>query len=48
MGENVGAITALEYVMGGNFVERYGKKMSGSNQKLKLLAMSSFSVNSEF
>jgi len=37
MGENVGAATALEYVEEGNFVERYGKKMSGSRQKNKLL-----------
>jgi len=37
MGENVGAATALEYVMEGNFVERYRKKMSGSSQKIKLL-----------
>ena len=28
MGENVGAATALEYMMEGNFVERYRKKMS--------------------
>jgi len=34
---NVGAVTALEYVMDGNFVERYGKKMSRSSQKIKLL-----------
>ena len=37
IGENVGAVTALEYVMEGNFVERYGMKMSGSSQKIKLL-----------
>ena len=37
MGENVGAATALEYVMEGSFVERYRKKMSGSSQKNKLL-----------
>ena len=37
MGENVGAATALEYVMEGNFVEKYRKKMSGSSQKIKLL-----------
>ena len=37
MGENVGAVTALEYVMGGNFVERYGKKISGSSQKLSCM-----------
>ena len=36
MGENVGAATALEYVMEGNCVERYRKKMSGSSQKIKL------------
>ena len=39
IGENVGAATALEYVMEGNFVERYGMKMSGSSQKIKLLAV---------
>jgi len=37
MGGNVGAVTALEYVMGGNFVERYGKKISGSSQKLSCM-----------
>ena len=36
MGGNVGAVTALKYVMGGNFVERYGKKISGRSQKNKL------------
>ena len=35
--ENIGADTALEYVMEGNFVERYRMKMSGSRQKIKLL-----------
>ena len=39
IGENVGAATALEYVMEGNFVERYGMKMSGSSQKIKLLTV---------
>ena len=39
MGGNFGAVTALEYVMGGNFIERYGKKMLGSNQKIKLLVL---------
>ena len=34
---NVGAVTALEYVMVGNFVERYGKKISGKQPKIKLL-----------
>ena len=34
---NVGAVTALEYVMEGNFVERYGKKISGKQPKIKLL-----------
>ena len=29
--------TALNYVMEGNFVERYRMKMSGSRQKIKLL-----------
>ena len=37
MGGNVGAVTALEYVMGGNFVERYRKKISGSSQKLSCI-----------
>ena len=37
MGENVGAATALEYVMEGNFVERYGKKITGKQPKIKLL-----------
>ena len=37
MGENVGAVTALEYVTRKNIVERYGKKMSGNGQKYKLL-----------
>ena len=36
MGENVGAVTALEYVMGGNFVERYGKKNIRKQPKIKL------------
>ena len=36
-GENVGAVTALEYATIKKFVERYGKKMSGSSQKYKLL-----------
>ena len=39
IGENVGDATALEYVMEGNFVERYGMKMSGSSQKIKLLTV---------
>ena len=43
MGENVGAATALKYVMEGNFVERYRKKMSASS-----LLLYSFSVNSKF
>ena len=30
---------ALDYVMERNFVERYGMKMSGSNQKIKLLTV---------
>ena len=36
---NVGADTALEYVMEGNFVERprYGKKITGKQPKIKLL-----------
>ena len=42
MGENVGATTALEYVMEGNFVERYRKKVSGSSQKIKLLIVVGF------
>ena len=33
----VGAVTALEYMMGRNFGDLYGKKMSGSNQKYKVL-----------
>ena len=37
MGGNVGAVTALEYVMEGNFVERYGKKILGKQPKIKLL-----------
>jgi len=37
MGENVGAVTALEYATRKKIVERYGKKMSGSSQKYKLL-----------
>ena len=37
--ENVGAAKALDYVMEGNFVERYGMKMSGSSQKIKLLTV---------
>ena len=37
IGENIGADTALEYVMEGNFVERYRMKKSGSRQKIKLL-----------
>ena len=36
-GENVGAVTALEYATRKKIVERYGKKMSGSSQKYKLL-----------
>ena len=34
---NVGDVTALAFVMDGNFVERYGKIMSRSSQKIKLL-----------
>ena len=37
MGEIVGAITALEYMKEGNFVESYGKKMSKAATKIKLL-----------
>ena len=37
IGKNVGAILALEYMMKGSFEERYKKKMSGSNQKIKFL-----------
>ena len=37
MGGNVGAVMALEYAIRKKNVERYGKKMSGSNQKYKLL-----------
>ena len=37
MGKCVGAVPALEYVMEGNFGERYGKKISESSQKIKLL-----------
>ena len=39
MGKNVGAVTALEYAIRKKIVaiERYGKKMSGSSQKYKLL-----------
>ena len=37
MAENVRTAMALEYVMEGNFVERYKKKMSGSSQKINLL-----------
>ena len=33
MGENVGAVTALEYATRKKIVERYGKKMSESSQK---------------
>ena len=36
-GEMSGPVTALEYVMEGNFVERYGKKISGKQPKIKLL-----------
>jgi len=36
-GENVGAVTAPEYATRKKIVERYGKKMSGSSQKYKLL-----------
>ena len=36
MGGNVGAVTALEYVMGGNLVERYGKKNIRKQPKIKL------------
>jgi len=32
MGENVGAVMALEYATRKKIVERYGKKMSGSSQ----------------
>ena len=35
--KNAGADTALEYVMEGNFVERYGKKITGKQPKIKLL-----------
>ena len=37
MGGNVGAVTVLEYATRKKIVERYGKKMSGSSQKYKLL-----------
>ena len=37
MEENIGAVMALAYVMGGNLFERYGKKMSGSIQKIEIL-----------
>ena len=37
MGGNVGAVMALEYVMGGNNVERYSKKISGPKFKLQIV-----------
>ena len=37
MGENGGAVTALDYATRKKVVQRYGKKMSGSSQKYKLL-----------
>ena len=41
---NIGVVTAfeLEYVMEGNFVEKYGKKVSGSSQKIKFLIVITF------
>ena len=35
--QNVRAVTALAYVMEGNFVERYRRRMSPRTQKIKLL-----------
>ena len=45
MGENVGAVAALEYVMEGNILEGYEKKMSESSQNLGCLL---FGTNNEF
>jgi len=35
--ENVGAVTAQQYVTGEKIVERYGNIMPGSSQKIKML-----------
>ena len=48
MGENGKAIAAQQYVMEESFVERYGKKMSGSSQKIQLLVLIILSIISEF
>ena len=48
MGENVGAVTALEYATRKKIVERYGKKCQEAVKNISCLFMSSFSVNSEY
>ena len=48
MGENVGAVTALDYVMGKKLQRGMERKCQEAIKNISCLFMLSFSVNNEF